>query len=296
MSKIFISYRRADSQHITDRIYDRLIGYHDDINIFRDVNSIDIGENFIFEIEKALFKTDIFIVVIGENWVGEQEDGTRRIDDEKDLVRIELERAIGLKLQIIPILVNGASMPENLPHSIKSYIRPIDALKVRGGPDFENDIERLFHSLPKMKKKKWLNYKWVLMIGLILGAIVWIFLEKVPIPSSVTPKTDFSKKQKIKLYPSGKIHKKTLFNNNEETIYNYLKSGELSKIEYYKNHSLKKVEYYYSNGSLESVLPYFEESKNNYGLHGIAKYYDANGSLVREITYDHNKIVKSIEY
>jgi hypothetical protein len=44
MTKIFISYRRTDSQDVTGRIYDRLVAHFSQERVFKDVESIPAEE------------------------------------------------------------------------------------------------------------------------------------------------------------------------------------------------------------------------------------------------------------
>ena len=44
--KIFISYRRADSKYVVDRIRDRLISAYGQEQVFRDIESIPLGKDF----------------------------------------------------------------------------------------------------------------------------------------------------------------------------------------------------------------------------------------------------------
>ena len=46
MGEIFISYRRADSNHIAGRIYDRLAGISGRTVFFKDVDNIRFGTDF----------------------------------------------------------------------------------------------------------------------------------------------------------------------------------------------------------------------------------------------------------
>ena len=46
MTKIFISYRRDDSEIATDRIYDRLAAHFGRGNVFMDVDDIPLGVDF----------------------------------------------------------------------------------------------------------------------------------------------------------------------------------------------------------------------------------------------------------
>jgi hypothetical protein len=63
--KIFISYRRADSKYVVDRIRDRLIEAYDEDAVFRDLESIPLGKNFSDVLKEATTTCDVMLVVIG---------------------------------------------------------------------------------------------------------------------------------------------------------------------------------------------------------------------------------------
>ena len=50
--KIFLSYRRDDTQHVAGRLYDRLADHFGQENIFMDVDSIEPGLDFIEVIDE----------------------------------------------------------------------------------------------------------------------------------------------------------------------------------------------------------------------------------------------------
>ncbi len=52
--RIFISYRRADSQFAAGRIYDRLVAHFGEEAIFMDVEAIDGGVDFVKTLENAV--------------------------------------------------------------------------------------------------------------------------------------------------------------------------------------------------------------------------------------------------
>lgn len=62
---VFLSYRRDDSQYIADRIYDWLIRERDRRNVFKDVDSIPLGQDFRQVIHDAVGQCDVLLVVIG---------------------------------------------------------------------------------------------------------------------------------------------------------------------------------------------------------------------------------------
>jgi hypothetical protein len=119
-TRVFLSYRREDSgiavQHLRDSL-GRLIG---EDKIFRDADSIPLGKNFETVIGDAIRAASVCLVIIGPNWLTVARNGRRRLDEPEDYVRIEVESALGAGIEVIPVLVDGATMPDvkGLPKSI----------------------------------------------------------------------------------------------------------------------------------------------------------------------------------
>jgi hypothetical protein len=111
LPKAFISYRRSDSQAATGRLYDRLNAAYPGM-FFRDVSGIGVGVDFTREIDRAVSSSLVLIAVIGPEWAAASADGRRRLDEADDFVRLEIASALERNLRIIPVLVDGASMPE----------------------------------------------------------------------------------------------------------------------------------------------------------------------------------------
>lgn len=152
MTRIFISYRRADSITITGRIYDRLVDAFGVENVFKDVDNLPVGVDFRSVINREIGSSDVLLVVIGPNWVNATDDyGQRRLDSPTDFVRIEIELALRRKtLLIVPLLVNGAMMPteDQLPEPIRDLVFR-HAATVRDDPDFRRDIAHLIEQITK---------------------------------------------------------------------------------------------------------------------------------------------------
>lgn len=124
--RIFISYRRDDSAYPAGWLYDRLAERFGGEQIFKDVDSIELGEDFVQEIGEAVGRADVLLALIGERWLNApDEHGGRRLEDPDDFVRIEIEAALERKVRVIPILVEGAGMPreEQLPESLRPLAR-----------------------------------------------------------------------------------------------------------------------------------------------------------------------------
>ena len=148
---IFISYRRADSADITGRLTDRLIQKFGPEAVFKDVDSILSGTDFRSQIEDAVKKCDVFIAVIGREWTGARDGvAATRLDNANDFVRLEIEAALRNEIPIIPVLVQGASVPaeEALPESMRSLCHR-HAVFVHTDPDFHRDTDRLIRDIEK---------------------------------------------------------------------------------------------------------------------------------------------------
>lgn len=148
--RIFISYRRTDSADITGRIYDRLIGKFGKEPIFKDVDSIPLGFDFMEFLEMKVGECDVLLAIIGDRWLESDPSGKRRLDDPNDFVRIEIQSALERGIPIIPLLVRGAQMPReaDLPVGLRKLVYRNGTL-IRSDPDFHRDMDRLIAALER---------------------------------------------------------------------------------------------------------------------------------------------------
>lgn len=154
---IFISYRREDSAGYAGRIRDWLL--KGGSNVFMDVDSIKLGWNFVDALAEEVAKCSALLAVIGRNWLEARDDkGSRRLDNPKDFVRVEIAAALQRKIPVIPILVDGATVPsaDQLPNDLQE-------LSFRAGlnvrhDSFENDMDRLIRGLKdQLPGRNWRN-------------------------------------------------------------------------------------------------------------------------------------------
>lgn len=125
MSGIFISYRREDSAGFAGRLADALENGLGAEQVFRDVDDIRPGQDFVEAIETQLRAMDVVLVLIGPLWTDIARDGARRLADPDDFVRLEIRLALALGKPVIPVLVGGARMPAeaDLPEDIRALAR-----------------------------------------------------------------------------------------------------------------------------------------------------------------------------
>ncbi len=149
--QIFICYRRGDSAGYAGRLYDRLKARFGADRIFMDIGAIDLGTDFVEEIEKAVGSCKVQVVLIGRRWLNAKDaDGNRRLDRPEDFVRLEIESALKRKIRVIPALVSGATMPSStdLPESLKSLARR-QGLEIDHA-SFDDDVARLIKTLERI--------------------------------------------------------------------------------------------------------------------------------------------------
>jgi hypothetical protein len=141
---IFISYRREETAANAGRLYDRLSERFGEDHVFMDVDSIDIGVDFARAVIEAVVRCNILLALIGRDWSAVTDSkGKRRIDDPDDFVRIEIETALQRDIRVVPVLVDGAALPQanDLPPSLQPLIRR-QALELSHA-GFRSEISRL---------------------------------------------------------------------------------------------------------------------------------------------------------
>ena len=123
---IFMSYRHDDTDYHAAWLYQLLAGHFSRKQIFKDINSIELGDDFVEVITTAVESCDVLLALIGGRWLTiTDQKGRRRLDDPDDFVRLEIEAALARNVRVIPILVEGAQMPrsDELPASLAKLAR-----------------------------------------------------------------------------------------------------------------------------------------------------------------------------
>ena len=148
MAKVFISYRREDSAASAGRIQDRLEREVGRDLLFIDVDGIPLGVNFVKVLRQEVAKCGVLLAVIGPHWLDvRDEDGTRRLNNPNDFVRIEIATALQRDIPVIPILLDGTRVPkaEQLPEDLKELAQR-NGLDVRH-TSFHADMDKLIRGL-----------------------------------------------------------------------------------------------------------------------------------------------------
>jgi TIR domain len=79
--RIFVSYRREDTAYPAGWLYDRLVRHFGRQQVFKDIDSIALGDDFPEVIANAVGSCDVLLALIGGRWLtsvhGDQRCGDR---------------------------------------------------------------------------------------------------------------------------------------------------------------------------------------------------------------------------
>jgi len=145
----FVSYRREDAAGFAGRLCDSLERLLPSEPIFRDVDGLSPGQDFVEAIDARLRQCRVCLAVIGRDWLHARDaEGRRRLDQPGDFVRLELTAALARpEVLVSPVLVEGAVMPaaDALPSEIRALARR-QAVSLRDDT-WDADVARLVQSL-----------------------------------------------------------------------------------------------------------------------------------------------------
>ncbi|QNI34753.1 toll/interleukin-1 receptor domain-containing protein [Alloacidobacterium dinghuense] len=148
MRSIFINYRRDDSEGEAGRLFDDLTSHFSRDSVFMDVAAIEPGRDFRKAIDQSVANCNVLLALIGRDWLDSKDSqGSRRLENANDFVRIELASALRRDIPVIPVLVRGAKMPhaDQLPDDLKElhYRNAVELTHAR----WKSDVQVLIRAL-----------------------------------------------------------------------------------------------------------------------------------------------------
>jgi CHASE2 domain-containing sensor protein len=149
--QFFISYRRSQSRWPARILADSIAKRFGKSSVFMDRDAIEAGQMWPKRIEQALSVCTVMLVLIGPEWLDvRDQEGRRRLDDEGDWVRRELEMGLAREeTVVVPVLLDGAAMP--VEHSLPDGLRDLvycHAIAL-AGDDPEKEITEMVDSIQK---------------------------------------------------------------------------------------------------------------------------------------------------
>ncbi|MCB1952702.1 MAG: toll/interleukin-1 receptor domain-containing protein [Zoogloeaceae bacterium] len=192
MSQIFISYRREDSAGHAGRLEEALERHFGAHSVFRDVEDLPPGQPFPAALEARLHSADLALVLIGPRWLTAERDGVQRLSLSDDYVRMEVSRALGRGIPVVPVLLDDAVLPaeDELPADLRPLVQR-HAVRVSDA-GWADDVARLIAALtaelgeqrrpPSMHRRAALAGVAVVLAG---GAWWWLGPKTPPFPAGV---------------------------------------------------------------------------------------------------------------
>lgn len=186
-ANILLSYRRADASGMAGRIFDRLSQHYGPGRVFIDIDNIPMGVDFHDHLEAALADCGVLLALIGPKWIGRRSGKPARIHDVDDWVRVEVEKALGFGIPVIPVLLDGAALPkkELLPPSLHPMLRR-NGVVIDAGKDFHAHVNRLIegidtlHGAPPRDAAQAATdrptaWRWVAAVSVLVVAAIAVF-------------------------------------------------------------------------------------------------------------------------
>jgi hypothetical protein len=194
VSGVFISYRRVDTSDAAERVSDDMKRRFGRRQVFFDVDDIDPGARWRDVIDERLSSVAAFVPIIGPNWAGARDhEGRLRLFEEHDHVRREIAAALRLGIPIVPVLVDGATMPrkDELPPDIHGLLE-FNALVA--GDRTGDDVDRLARALTDDLTVRTVAartggaalYGWTVLNG-VIGFVALLFIQTCSISLGPEP-------------------------------------------------------------------------------------------------------------
>ena len=177
MPGLFLSYRRDDSAGYAGRLRESLERRLGRGHVFRDVDGIGPGQDFVVAIDSRLSECRALIALIGREWLSAADmSQRRRLDQPDDYVRLEIAAALSRpNVLVVPVLVEGMTMPraEDLPEAIRTLSRR-QAISLHD-ETWDADVDRLLEALPGRARARTAGaWKWAALAVTALVAFIGV--------------------------------------------------------------------------------------------------------------------------
>jgi len=153
MPGVFLSYRRSDAGGWAGRLRDHLILRFGPDRVWQDVDDLPIGIEYPPQIFENISTADAVLIIIGPHWLDEGPTGGKnRLQDPKDVLRLEIQHALKKSSGVIPTLVGGAQMPNpgDLPRSLAPLVKRTGIALI--DTDWSRAMQLLFEKLQDLSR------------------------------------------------------------------------------------------------------------------------------------------------
>lgn len=123
MFDVFINYRSADARFGAAATFELLSGRFGRSRVFLDNQSMGPGAVYPEQIRAALESMRVLVVLIGPAWLAATGPGVSPLHRDDDWVRREIRVALERAVPIVPVLLDGVSLPA--PEQLPDDVRPL---------------------------------------------------------------------------------------------------------------------------------------------------------------------------
>jgi hypothetical protein len=137
------------------RIYDHLVRALGPNSVFMDVSDICLGREWQMVLNEKLNAAEVVLAIIGPEWLRLLDEKTKIQYDQAsnfysenaDPVSIELSMGLQKGLPVVPVLIDGASLPgvDDLPEPLK-FLPDRQSMTIQY-QSFDKDCERLLQGM-----------------------------------------------------------------------------------------------------------------------------------------------------
>jgi hypothetical protein len=155
VTKIFISYRHDDAPTAVAWLTHTLSEQYGTENVFEYKDHAQPARDFRQVIGRAIRKCDVMLAILGKHWKLGRDEATTGIKSIDDWVRIELETAMQLALPVLPVLVEGATMPAagELPETLRNFSFLTAVTIDTSNKNFHRDVQALVVQIDKLAQE-----------------------------------------------------------------------------------------------------------------------------------------------
>lgn len=143
MTVILISYRHDDATHVR-ALQTALEGRFGAEAVLRDLKVSSQQGDLMTIVADLVAEATTVLVIIGRDWSRSGDTQEHRRSTDRDWVRVEVSLTLAWNKEIVPVLIEDASMPKRsaLPNDLAGIADQV-AVRLRDS-DWEADLSRLF--------------------------------------------------------------------------------------------------------------------------------------------------------
>lgn len=148
MLRVYLISRYDDTIDLHDRIAEQVRDRYGTESRLSDKRAGSLPE-YVQQVQMQMSRCRVALVVIGPGWtLGRDPYGYRLIDNPYDPVRVEVREALAQRRLVVPLLLQGATMPriEELPPDI-APLALRQGVQVRNDPEFAADMRNVYRQI-----------------------------------------------------------------------------------------------------------------------------------------------------